>query len=269
MYDPKFVRSKTFPPRRYIRGNASPSFQPLTTVHRNCLGGPINTEIYWEDAKCEIVNISPLREITFKISGLPSSEKGILMLSNASPDLIVSILDESSTKENPLVLLDLMNGDEFSVRTSGSGTFLISLFSQLMEVQFQRIYAIVDTHASKQAYATTIQKAKNRKLFPEMIAYTNDATKKIQACHLSESGFSGFGKDARIFFTYWNIVHDILRTKQFVDVQLFTRQTHRFACTHTKFVARCVKYYRSKYKHTSKAPEPVVDAFKVLHDFGF
>jgi len=268
MGKPGLVRS---PSRRFTRENASPSFHPLTTLDkwsRNCLGCPKPkvAEKVWKNVSCDVVNISHPQILGMQISGLPCRETVILMISTASPNLTINIPDQPS---DPPVLLDLMNGDEFSVRTSGSGTFTVNLFSTSMKIKFQREFAIIDHRTSKQVYSNAIQKAKNEKHFPELIVYTNDPSNQIQAVTLSPKGFSGFGKNKRIFFTYWNAIHDILRNKYILDIQLYTGESARFVSRHAKFIARCVKHYRSRYKHTSKAPDPIVDAFQILHDFGF
>jgi len=264
MGEHKLVRS---PSRRFTRENASPSFQPLTTVSANCLGYYTKkvTEQDWKSLECELLYITHLRELRFKISGLPYRETATLMVLNATPDLKIN--NQNST--DPLVILDLQNGDEFSFQIRGSGTFHMYLFSQTMQVKFQREFAIIDRNASRQIYASAIQKAKKKKLFPELITFSNDPSEEVQAVVLSKKGMFGFGHSEQIFFTYWNTIHDILRSKSCLNIQLFTGETARFVSRHSKFIARCVKHYRNRYRHTSKPPRPIVDAFQILHDFGF
>jgi len=259
--------------RRFTRENASPSFQPLTDA-KPCVGSPMCPQLSadWVEAKCELSSIksssTSVRKLKFNIKGLPKGETATFMISDVSPTLEVAIPGHPSTETTPAVIFDLKNGDEFSIHTKGSGMFTINLFSQMMHIGFQREYAIVDIDASKQLYSTAIQK-KEQDIYPEIIFYTNDTCNDIQSVHLGPNGFIGFNKKQRVFFTYWNAIHSVTKSNHGLNIQLYTGENYRFQCIHARFLARLLKFYRSIYKHTSKAPEPLVDAFKVLHDFGF
>jgi len=252
--------------RRLTRENASPSFQPLTTVEHNLLGSPKPLQQQRNDVRCDLVMLSSMHNLHFKISGLSIKERVNVLISNVSPNLSVSAPNESPS-DDPLVIFELRS--EFSIEVKGSGTFSLNLFTAAMEIVYQKDFVIVDSDAPQTMYSSAIQKTKHLKFYPELVSYTNHPKSEIQAIHLNERACTGFGENGKIFSTYWDSIHDVLRTKKFLDVQLFSGSTYRFVSCHVNFIARCLKFYRSKYKHTSKAPEPAVNAFKLLHEIGF